>query len=69
MIFQEPMSSLNPVFTVGAQIAEVLVLHMKHEPRAGAPPHAGTAGGGGHPEPAHKIDAIRASCRAASSSA
>jgi len=29
MIFQEPMSSLNPVFTVGAQIGEVLRLHMK----------------------------------------
>ncbi|WP_163047036.1 ABC transporter ATP-binding protein [Acinetobacter nosocomialis] len=28
MIFQEPMSSLNPVFTVGNQIAEVLGLHM-----------------------------------------
>lgn len=28
MIFQEPMSSLNPVFTVGNQIAEVLCLHM-----------------------------------------
>jgi peptide/nickel transport system ATP-binding protein len=28
MIFQEPMSSLNPVFTAGAQIAEVLRLHM-----------------------------------------
>ncbi|WP_111853782.1 ABC transporter ATP-binding protein [Acinetobacter oleivorans] len=28
MIFQEPMSSLNPVFTVGNQIAEVLRLHM-----------------------------------------
>jgi len=28
MIFQEPMSSLNPVFTVGDQIAEVLRLHM-----------------------------------------
>lgn len=27
MIFQEPMSSLNPVFTAGAQIAEVLRLH------------------------------------------
>ena len=27
MIFQEPMSSLNPVFTVGAQIAESLILH------------------------------------------
>ncbi|MBL8385746.1 MAG: ABC transporter ATP-binding protein [Burkholderiales bacterium] len=27
MIFQEPMTSLNPVFTVGAQIAEVTMLH------------------------------------------
>ncbi len=28
MIFQEPMTSLNPVFTVGDQIGEVLRLHM-----------------------------------------
>ena len=28
MIFQEPMTSLNPVFTVGFQIGEVLRLHM-----------------------------------------
>jgi peptide/nickel transport system ATP-binding protein len=28
VIFQEPMTSLNPVFTVGEQIAEVLRLHM-----------------------------------------
>jgi oligopeptide/dipeptide ABC transporter ATP-binding protein len=27
MVFQEPMSSLNPVFTCGEQIVEVLVLH------------------------------------------
>ena len=27
MIFQEPMTSLNPVFTVGEQIDEVLALH------------------------------------------
>ncbi len=27
MIFQEPMTSLNPVFTVGDQIAETLILH------------------------------------------
>ncbi len=29
MIFQEPMTSLNPVFTVGNQIAESLILHEK----------------------------------------
>lgn len=27
MIFQEPMSSLNPVFTIGDQLAEPLILH------------------------------------------
>jgi oligopeptide/dipeptide ABC transporter ATP-binding protein len=35
MIFQEPMSSLNPVFTVGDQIAETLRLHRGMD-RAGA---------------------------------
>ncbi len=29
MIFQEPMTSLNPVFTVGEQIAEVFRVHRK----------------------------------------
>jgi len=28
MIFQEPMTSLNPVFTVGDQIAEAVALHL-----------------------------------------
>lgn len=27
MIFQEPMTSLNPVFTIGEQVAESLILH------------------------------------------
>ena len=33
MIFQEPMTSLNPVFTVGDQVAEVVSLHEKLSPR------------------------------------
>jgi len=33
MIFQEPMTSLNPVFTIGNQIAETLTLHEGLNPR------------------------------------
>jgi len=33
MIFQEPMTSLNPVFTVGDQILETLNQHMKLRPK------------------------------------
>lgn len=33
MIYQEPMTSLNPVFTVGWQIAEALQLHQNVKPK------------------------------------
>jgi oligopeptide/dipeptide ABC transporter ATP-binding protein len=33
MIFQEPMTSLNPVYTIGDQIAEAVLLHQKVRPR------------------------------------
>jgi len=39
MIFQEPMTSLNPVFTVGEQIAESARLHL-HMDRGAAMAHA-----------------------------
>ena len=29
MIFQEPMTSLNPVYSVGEQIAEAIRIHQK----------------------------------------
>ncbi|MBU1661857.1 MAG: ABC transporter ATP-binding protein [Chloroflexi bacterium] len=34
MIFQQPQSSLNPVFTVGAQVAEVFCIHKKMKKKA-----------------------------------
>jgi len=34
MIFQEPMTSLNPVFTVGDQVAEAAIVHQRLSRRA-----------------------------------
>jgi peptide/nickel transport system ATP-binding protein len=34
MIFQEPMTSLNPVMTIGRQISEALILHQSMSQRA-----------------------------------
>jgi len=56
MIFQEPMTSLNPVHTVGAQIAEVLIEHEAlsgPEARARAIEMLGTVG---ISEPARRVD-------------
>ncbi len=35
MIFQEPMTSLNPVFTIGNQIGEAIALHQKNLTKQG----------------------------------
>ncbi|WP_370663561.1 ABC transporter ATP-binding protein [Massilia aurea] len=57
MIFQEPMSSLNPVFTVGFQIGEVLRLHMGMTKRAARTRTLELLHEVGIPDPERKIDA------------
>ncbi len=57
MIFQEPMSSLNPVFTVGFQIGEVLRLHMGMDSKQARAKVLALLDEVGLPNPAEKIDA------------
>ena len=40
MIFQEPMTSLNPVFTIGRQVSEVILVHKPGEGPDAARAHA-----------------------------
>ncbi len=55
MIFQEPMTSLNPVFTVGEQIAEMLRLHMKMGRRQAMDRAAELLGQVGIPSPEQRV--------------
>ncbi len=55
MIFQEPMTSLNPVYTVGDQIAEAIVLHQKETPRAALRKATDMLELVGIPEPAKRV--------------
>ena len=57
MIFQEPMSSLNPVFTVGFQIGEVLRQHMGMNAKQARARTLALLDEVGIPDPASKIDA------------
>ena len=57
MIFQEPMTSLNPVFTVGFQIGEVLQLHMGMNAKQARARSIALLEEVGIPDPTNKIDA------------
>jgi len=56
MIFQEPMTSLNPVFRVGQQIEEVLALHQNLKPAAARAQALELLQRVGIPSPATRID-------------
>ena len=49
MIFQDPMTSLNPVLTIGFQISEALILHMGMDKEAARKRCGRAAGIGRHP--------------------
>ena len=55
MIFQEPMTSLNPVMTIGRQVEEVLFLHGKIPPREARAQAVGILERVGIPDAAQRI--------------
>ena len=56
MIFQEPMSSLNPVYTVGNQIMEAVRLHRGMDKRAARAEAVRLLGEVGIPDPERRVD-------------
>jgi oligopeptide/dipeptide ABC transporter ATP-binding protein len=56
MIFQDPMTSLNPVFTVGEQIAEALRLHRKLSGKAARTAAIEAMREVAIPDPARRVD-------------
>ena len=69
IIFQEPMTSLNPVFPVGEQIGEVLRLHMGLTPKAAAARAVELLSEVGIPDPQLRVRSFPTRCPAGSSSA
>lgn len=57
MIFQEPMSSLNPVMTIGDQIEEAIKLHERVDPRTRREKAIEMLGLVGIPDPASRMGA------------
>jgi len=56
MIFQEPMTSLNPLLTVGFQVAEVLETHLGHSAEAARKEVVGWFERVGIPNPDQRFD-------------
>ncbi len=56
MIFQEPMTSLNPVFTVGAQVMEAIILHQQVDKQEARRRTIGLFREVGIPDPEQRVD-------------
>ncbi|MDR1061307.1 MAG: ABC transporter ATP-binding protein, partial [Clostridiales bacterium] len=57
MVFQEPMTSLNPTLTIGRQVTETLRLHMGMSKSAAESAAVGLLAEAGIPEPARQLKA------------
>ena len=55
MVFQEPMTSLNPVLTIGRQLTEGLEIHMKMRPEQARARAVELLGMVGIPDPARRL--------------
>ncbi len=56
-VFQDPMTSLNPVFTVGHQLCEPLITHLGLSPRQAMARAEGLLAEVGMPEPKRRLNA------------
>ncbi len=58
MVMQDPMTSLNPLKTIGEQITEAVTLHQGLKGRCCAGKDAGIPAGRGHPGPRAAVQAV-----------
>ena len=69
-IFQDPLTSLNPLYTIGRQLIETIQTHLPVERRRGAPARDPAARGNRHPgRRGSASTSTRTSSRAACASA
>lgn len=66
MIFQEPMTALNPLYTIGNQIGEVLELHQALRPNAARARAIELLAQTGIPEPERRVMPTHTSSRVVS---
>jgi peptide/nickel transport system ATP-binding protein len=69
MVFQDPLTSLNPLYTVGQQLIETIQTHTDLDSSGRPQARDRAARGGRHPGAEQRIDPTRTSSPAACASA